>query len=256
MLYNIFSMRAIQIGVAFFLIVVGGSLLYSWHVERGIQAEKARTEKFRRQQETHSGKSSSTQNVESPHIDIVEEMDAPTTEAPHAHHIVSEEREVLSADDTDMTARRDVLESPLKAEVPEQADFKTTPDGYPMTPYWDYPEDEQNEWDYEHKLIDHVLVKLWQQGTRDFVGGSIEDGTGRVRPHYLNTLYVQWEEVEDPNGSMVKIITRALGAGDVNWQQKGPFDLPPPEVHLIDINSTEGEGIDPFTFLTSEELPK
>ncbi len=55
---------------------------------------------------------------------------------------------------------------------------------------------------------------------------------------------------------MVKIITRALGAGDVNWEQKGPFDLPPASVHLIDIDSTEGKGIDPFTFLTFEELPK
>ena len=66
----------------------------------------------------------------------------------------------------------------------------------------------------------------------------------------------KWEEVEHPNGSMVKIITRALGAGDVNWQQTGPFNLPPSGVHLIDIQSTEGKGIDPFTFLTSEELPE
>ena len=125
-----------------------------------------------------------------------------------------------------------------------------------MTPYWDYPQDAQHEWSYENKLIDHVLVKLWQQGTRNFIGGSIEQGSNRVRPHYRNTLYVESEEVEHPDGSMVKMITRALGASDVNWQQKGPFDLPPPEVHLIDINSTQGKGIDPFTFLTSEELLK
>lgn len=140
--------------------------------------------------------------------------------------------------------------------LPNVVDFKTTPQGFPLTPYWDYPENEQNDWSYEQKLLDHVLVKLWREGTRNFVGGSIELDTQRVRAHYRNTLYVQWEDVEHPNGSMVKIITRALGAGDVNWQQKGPFDLPPPGVHLIDIQSTEGKGIDPFTFLTSEELPK
>ena len=185
----------------------------------------------------------------------MEQTDAPTTDDPHAHNIVSEEIDVMSADDTDLTAPTDVLDIPLEAGVLEPVNFKTTPDGYPLMPYWDYPEDDQNDWSYEHKLIDHVLVKLWQQGTRDFIGGSIEHDTNRVRAHYLNTLYVEWEEVEHPDGSMVKIITRALGAGDVNWQQKGPFDLPPPGVHLIDINSTEGKGIDPFTFLTSEEFP-
>ena len=187
---------------------------------------------------------------------FVEDTDAPTTDDTHAQNSVASERDVLSEDDTDLTALTDVWDTPIEAEVPEPVDFKTTPDGYPMTPYWDYPEDEQNDWSYENKLIDHVLVKLWQEGTRDFIGGSIEQGSNRVRPHYRNTLYVEWEEVEHPDGSMVKIITRALGAGDVNWQQKGPFDLPPPEVHLIDINSTQGKGIDPFTFLTSEELPK
>lgn len=189
-------------------------------------------------------------------IDSGAETDAPTTDAPHAQNNVVEERDVLSEDDTDLTAPTDVWEPPIAAEVPESVDFKTTPDGYPMTPYWDYPEDEQNEWSYENKLIDHVLVKLWQEGTRDFIGGSIEQRSKRVRPHYRNTLYVEWEEVEHPDGARVKMITRALGAGDVNWQQKGPFDLPPPEVHLIDTNSTQGKGIDPFTFLTSEELPK
>ena len=49
-----------------------------------------------------------------------------------------------------------------------------------------------------------------------------------------HTIYVQWEEVEHPDGLRVNIITPAFGAGDVNWQQKGAFDLPPPGVHLIE----------------------
>ena len=180
----------------------------------------------------------------------------PTTDDPHAHDLVSEEIDVTSVDDTDLTVLTDVLDIPLEVESPEREDFKTTPEGYPLTPYWEYPEDEQNDWSYEHKLIDHVLVKLWRQGDQDFAGGSIDQDTNRVRAHYLNTLYVEWEEVEHPDAGMVEIITRALGAGDVNWDREDPFALPPRGVHLIDINSPEGEGIDPFTFLTSEELPK
>ena len=255
MFRDLLSSRLIQAGLIFFVLMVVCGTLYLEYVKHTSEKELLKTKPPLLQVEPISTVQHNQQS-ENPGIDIVEQTDAPTTDDPHAHNIVSEEIDVMSADDTDLTAPTDVLDIPLEAGVLEPVNFKTTPDGYPLMPYWDYPEDDQNDWSYEHKLIDHVLVKLWQQGTRDFIGGSIEHDTNRVRAHYLNTLYVEWEEVEHPDGSMVKIITRALGAGDVNWQQKGPFDLPPPGVHLIDINSTEGKGIDPFAFLTSEELPE
>ena len=43
----------------------------------------------------------------------------------------------------------------LAAAVP---DFKTTPAGFPPPLYWDQPENKQQYYDYEHKLIAHVLV--------------------------------------------------------------------------------------------------
>lgn len=254
MFRDLLSSRLIQAGLIFFVLIVVSGSLYLEYVKHTSEKELLKTKKSLLQVEPVST-IQHNQQPENPGIDIVEETDAPTTDDPHAHNIVAEEIDVRSTDHTALTALTDVWDIPIEAEVPEQGGFKTTPDGYPLTPYWDYPKDEQNDWSYENKLVDHVLVKLWKQGTRDFIGGSIELDTSRVRPHYLNTLYVQWEEVEHPDGSMVKMITRALGAGDVNWRQKGPFDLPPPEVHLIDINSTEGKGIDPFTFLTSEEFP-
>lgn len=39
MLRDLLSSRAIQVGFVFFLLVVGGSLLYSWHVHRTTEAE-------------------------------------------------------------------------------------------------------------------------------------------------------------------------------------------------------------------------
>ncbi len=255
MFYNILSTRAIQVGIAFFVLVVGGSLLYRWHVLGITTAALAEIPPFQKRAEKRIAEQPAPIDVATPGDviptpeDTEPQMSAATDTAIHDSASL-DEIETLYLDDFFAE------ELPTDAEVPESVDFKTTPAGYPMTPYWEYPENEQNEWSYEQKLIDHVLVKLWQQGTQDFLGGSIELDTQRVRPHYRNTLYVQWEEVEHPDGSRVKIITRALGAGDVNWQQEGPFDLPPPGVHLIDIQSTEGKGIDPFTFLTSEELPK
>ena len=142
-------------------------------------------------------------------------------------------------------------ESVPEEEVP--FDFKTTPEGFPLIPYWDRPADRQVNWTYDHKLVMHVLVKLWRQGVHNFGGGSIDD-TGRVRPHYTNTLYVEWDEATMDDGTKQEYISSFVGPVGV-WRPKHPFDLPPRSVHLIDMNSPEGQGIDPYTFLTSTELP-
>lgn len=247
--------RALVVGLVFFVLIVVCGFLYLEHVKHTSQKEVMKTKQSLSQVEPIPSIQHNPQ-PENPDNNIVEQADAPTTDSPHSHDIGSEKIDVTSVDDTDRTVPTDVLDIPLETEALEPEDFKTTPEGYPLVPYWDHPEEKQKDWSYQHKLIDHVLVKLWRQGARDFTGGSIEQDTNRVRAHYLNTLYVEWEEVEHPDGGMVKMITRSLGAGDVHWDRKGPFDLPPPGVHLIDINSPEGEGIDPFTFLTSEELPE
>lgn len=258
MFRDLLSGRVVLAALVFFVLVVGGSLFYSWHVHRTTEAELAETQRkvqpLANKNETHiAANTGDTSTVDSEQAGVPLEVD----DSP----VMSDDAETSFIDNTDeieTLANTSFLDGTVSVEetVEEFQGFKTTPEGYPLTPYWDYPEDEQKDWSYEHKLIDHVLVKLWRQGARDFVGGSIDLDTNRVRAHYLNTLYVEWEEVKHPDGRMVERIKRALGAGDVNWVKKGPFDLPPPEVHLIDINSPEGEGIDPFTFLTSEELPK
>ncbi len=242
-------------GLLFFVFIVVCGFLYLEHVKHISEKEVAKTKAALSQSEPISP-IQHNQGPETSDIDFVEQTDTPTTDDPHTYDLAVEEIDVSSTDDTDLTVSTDVLEIPIETEVSEPEDFKTTPDGYPLTPYWDYPENEQNDWSYDHKLIDHVLVKLWRQGARDFAGGSIDHDTHKVRAHYLNTLYVEWKEVEHPEGGRVEMITRALGAGDVNWDRRDPFDLPPAGVRLIDINSTEGRGIDPFTFLNSEELPE
>ena len=44
MFRNIFSSRLIQVGLVFFVVVVGGSLLYGWHVQRTTKVELARAD--------------------------------------------------------------------------------------------------------------------------------------------------------------------------------------------------------------------
>ncbi len=148
----------------------------------------------------------------------------------------------------------DVVEpAPLSPEEAAPFNFKTTPEGYPLIPYWDQPAERQKNWSYDHKLIDHVLVKLWREGVQNFEGGSIDD-TGRVRPHYTNTLYVAWDASTLSDGTQRPYVSYFLGPVGV-WRKEDFFDVPPPSIHLIDVNSPEGQGIDPYTFLTSTELP-
>lgn len=145
---------------------------------------------------------------------------------------------------------------PQSEMLPNVVDFKTTPQGYPLEPYWDLPADRQADWTYRDKLLDHVLVKLWREGSRNFDGGSMGEN-GQVHPHYTDTLYVEWENWKHPDGSMRDVITHSFGASGIWQRPRGdPYALPPSHVNLIDLNSPEGQGIDPYTFLSSTELPE
>jgi len=193
---------------------------------------------------TESTSKETTVSDSEPELEPVETLPSVVTEIPqnNAAFEVSPELEADVAELAELT---------LEEATP--FDFKTTPEGYPLIPYWDQPSDRQKNWSYDHKLIDHVLVKLWRQGVQNFEGGSIDD-TGRVRPHYTNTLYVQWDEALMSDGMKQNYISSFLGPVGV-WRKKDFFDLPPPSVHLINMNSPEGQGIDPYTYLTSTELP-
>ena len=45
-----------------------------------------------------------------------------------------------------------------------------------------------------HELIGRVLVKLWNDGDRELVGGGVYQD-GKVYPHYKNVIYVKHETV-------------------------------------------------------------
>lgn len=252
MFRDVFSSRSLLAGFVFFLLCVGGSFLYNWHVRRTTQDELAQSSVLLQLERKNKTRPAADAVDTSPvdfeqaetFLEPVETLPPMLTQMPQndAEFKVSPELEM------------DVVEpSELSPEVAAPFDFKTTPLGYPLTPYWDRPMELQEQLSYEHKLIDHVLVKLWRQGVQNFEGGSIDD-TGRVRPHYTNTLYVEWDEATLDDGTQHPYISSFLGPVGV-WRKKDFFDLPPPSVHLIDMNSPQGQGIDPYTFLTSTELP-
>ena len=250
MFRDLLSSRWFQAGLAFFVLCVGGSLLYSWHVQRTIDAEFGK-----RPQPVVSPLKNKTETNTAP-VDIQTEgvVNTPeeTTDTP-----MSDETEAETIDETELIDMADAFlpdEMVSEEEVRAEDVFKTTPEGFPFKPYWDYSTERQENWSYDHKLLAHVLVKLWRQGTHNFTGGSIGDN-GRVHPHYTNTLYVRWGQERHPDGTMRDVITETFGGARI-WQRSGDiFELPPPSVQLIDLNSPEGQGIDPYTFLTPGEIP-
>ena len=75
MFRGILSSRAILAGLVLFVVIVAGSLIYTWHAERDIKGEEAKTRTFLQQVETHPGKSSSTEITQS-----TEQMDTAQNE--------------------------------------------------------------------------------------------------------------------------------------------------------------------------------
>lgn len=245
--------RFIRYGIGVAILLVGGVVLFSHYrnaqVQEPIRIYKV-TRPAPRVQAAKSPPSEASQPEVTFHADA-EPADAPNfKEPPHPET----EMDVADFDVAPEPARAVAALSAVPAAAAAVPDFKTTPAGFPLPLYWDQPENKQQYYDYEHKLIAHVLVKLWQQGVRDFTGGSIGDD-GKVHPHYRNTLYVRWKEVRHPDGTLRQTIQSCFG-DDVGFVPKTLFDLPPPDVRLIDLTSPEGRGIDPYAFLTSKELPK
>ena len=243
MFRNILSSRGLIVGVVFFVMSVGGSLLYSWHIRRNDAAEMARTNQFL-QQLKDKKETRPTQNVGFP-VDTktLEPMKTDDT-APH----VSEETEVLPVLDNLADA---FLPNDTPVEDDEELDdVPVSPHGfgpYPKVPV-DYPNDMTPTWITEnghqsrnHELIDRVLIKLWNQGDKNISGGYRSNKTGRIYPLYPNTVYVRYKEIVAPDGTVHRFIGSNRGTVTL-----GPSGEVPPGVTVLDLDK---EGVDPYNFL-------
>lgn len=136
--------------------------------------------------------------------------------------------------------------------------YPKIPDDYPksMSPVWTWSEDRRRTWESQpdrlrnFELIDRVLIKLWEQGERDFAGGTLRNNNGRVYPLYFNTAYVSYRELVKLDGTVYRYIGGFLrGPGFPRLTHKermsGNFVLPP-DARILDMDEA---GIDPYSFL-------
>ena len=248
MFRDILSSRAILTGFVFFLLIVSGSLLYSWHVRRTTEAESQRSDRLsqrlEKQNKTRTAKTVKVpKNTETPSfVDTHDETEA----LPHE----TETPDIADAFlPDDMVSEGEQVSEDVPVSPFGFGPYPKVPVDYFGVPIWnqdpDILSDFPNEAAKNIELIDRVLVKLWQQGDRLIVGGSTHNG--KIYPHYDYVIYVEWEESVLPNGdpylSVSSILTGAEEGPTVEDIITGNI---PPNFTIIDFDDA---GFAPYRFL-------
>lgn len=245
MLWDLLSVRWFQAGLAFFVLCVGGSLLYSWHVQRNTAAEVAETPR-------------KVQPLENKNETRIAEDTVDTSKVDFEHAETS-----ITSDDTQMSddagaAPNDAapvdfsdafLPDDFVSEEEIAEDVPVSPFGF--GPYPEIPADfpfkvSWTKFGKEGELASRVMVKAWNQGEK-FVSASTSKN-GKVYLIYPNTVYVKYGQRLLPDGTVSKYIKRAYGPDDLPIPAPGE-DFPE-HVHVLDFDT---DGIDPYEYLS---LPK
>ena len=213
MLRDLLSSPWFQGGFAFFVLVVGSSLLYSWHVQRTTEAELARHDRFRQglqnQKETRTA----------------EEVNVPTeNETPGLLNTPDENTDTQMSDETEALSNEtelfdladaflpdDVVSEEAPAEDVQVSRFGLGP--YPEIPkewnfipdYWEFMVDS-----IEDELLSRVTIKMKKEGTRSKYGSVGVSPTGLIIALERGSVLVEYEI--DENGE--KRIWRTLAHPD------------------------------------------
>ena len=251
MFRDLLSSRWFQGGFAFFVLVVGSSLLYSWHVQRTTEAEFARHDRFRQ------GLQNQTETRTAEEVNVLTENETPglvntpdeTTDTPMSDETGALPNETELLDIADAFLPDDfVSEEEAPAEEVAVSPFgfgpyPEVPEDYPTRPSWERSRYDTFSQDTQRslELLGRVLIKLWKQGERGFQGGTTYNG--KVYPHYKNTAYVRY----GTTASGRRYIARYKGDPSIRISpeqlRKGEL---PAYIRVLDIDS---EGIDPYQFL-------
>ena len=250
MFHDILSSRGIVFGFAFFVLIVGGTQWYSWHVRRSSQAELDRTNRTVKQLESQKN-AGVRRNFESIGPDTPESLEIPIVS--DETQSMPEEKDVLPLHNTGGVEIADPLLENIVGTEEGHTEVPVSPFGfgsYPEVPP-DYPS--AVVWRAANhgnlsagtlqsiELLDRVLVKLWSEGERGFKGGIMAGS--KVYPHYHNTAYVRYAEEAG-----YRYISEYQGGPDLprltrEQLRTGKF---PAGIRIINMDSA---GIDAYRFL-------
>ena len=252
MLRDLLASRAIQGGLFFFVLIGGGSLLYSWHVERTTAAELQQTiqtlRALKNQNKVHNSQDPDAHRKHDTAKALVHTVDQNTeTPMPTAKEALSNETETL--DLADVFLPEDFV---LEDEAPAE-DVPVSPYGfgpYPEVPA-EMPADTFPSPSADHELIARVRIKLLAEGI-NARGVNMEKGW--VYPVIPGIAFVKWKEYERPDGTVRYISDmiahpsdgfRIAAIRDEKGRTFTAADIPS-DIKLMSFE--EGE-IDPYTFL-------
>ena len=257
MFRGLLSSRLIQVGLVFFVVVVSGSLLYSWQTRRATVAEFTRTDvvphETRSEQDTVD-----TSTVDFEQTGTLLEVDDSQMADDSDVSPIDKPSEVLDTADA-FSPEKITSDEALAEDLPVSpfgfGPYPGVPAGFPekLTPSWLWPTWKQESYgsdlrDFE--LMSRVLIKLWNQGKQNFNGVSKSDKTGLIYPSYPNTIYVTYDVIETPDGKPYQYVShiksglgRRLTHQEQNQLDKG---ITPAGVRVLNMAT---DGINPYTFL-------
>ena len=255
MLRDLLSSRMIQAGLVFFLLVVGGSLLYSWHVHRATETEFGKrplaVESLKNKPkpstapvvfQTEGVTNTPEENTDMQMPDTTEALPNETENPDFADAFVPDDI------GTEETPAEEVTVSPFGF-----GPYPEVPADYPFTPFWLRYQEDPERYDAKYgteflksrELLNRIMVKAWTEGIRDFTGGSFELTTGKYYLHFPNAIYVEYDEpYENEDGTFTTPISSYTG---------GNVHLTPEQMRKGEIPSgvrvIEGDGYDPYEYL-------
>ncbi len=267
MFKDLLSSRWIQGGLVFFVVVLSGSLLYSWHVRRTTEAELERHAQFLQGPENKNW----TSSVQSVNVPTENETLGETPEKIHDLQM-SNDADVSPIDEASESA--DVMDAFLpddfvSEEVPPE-DVPVSPYGF--GPYPEVPEafiqkvgvppwfnvdpspgNKEKVYDLPEntkrgvEIIYRVLLGLWKQGDESIISGIHDSTTGLVYPLYENTIYISLSRTKEGKATRIRTLSDpsvSITAEERQRLQDG--GEAPAGIRVLDLDSA---GVDPSQFL-------
>lgn len=249
MLRDLLSSRWFQGCLAFFVLCVGGSLLYSWHVHRTTESDMERHDRLlqgrEKQNETRPAETVTVPNTTETSGLLNTPDETTDTPMPDETEALETETEVIDLADAFLPDDMVSEEAPVE-EVPISP--------YGFGPYPEIPADFPHNVNWtkfgkQGELLIRVMVKAWNQGDK-FVSASTSQN-GRVYLIFPNTVYVKYGERLAPDGTVSTYIKRAYGPDDLTIPlHREDF---PAHVQVLDYDT---DGIDPYEYLSLQGKDK
>ncbi len=246
MLRDGLSNRWFQFGLVFFVLVVGGGLLYSWRALRTTESEMERHDRFLQERD----KQNETRPAETVNVPTENETSGlVSTPDKNSDTPMSEEVEALPKETENLDFTEAFSPDDMVSEEDPTEDVPVSPYGfgpYPELPEG-WPSDIWPRGSADHELMLRVQIKLISQGINAF-GAIMEDGL--IYPTIDNTIYIRWDEEAGD-----RYISEMAGDPDACDRLEGIIEMRGDDFTEADIPSDikivpyEDGGINPYTFL-------